>query len=161
MKQNIPGFYGVGTGLRKLIAKGKRRRLEELYKSSLFFRTLLENAMMSLSKSYFPLTRYLEKDRKYGRFWKCIFREATLAKSLLKEITGQQKLLATNPAGRESIHIRERLILPLLVIQQHAMAMVKAIRKSPDAYPKGALDAYSKMVVKAMAANINAARNSA
>ena len=116
---------------------------------------------MSLSKSYFPLTAYLEKDRKYGRFWRRIYREATQSKELLKEITGQQKLMETNPAGRESIRIRERLILPLLVIQQHAMAMVKTIQRNPDAHPKGALDAYAKMVVKAMAANINAARNSA
>jgi phosphoenolpyruvate carboxylase len=165
MKQNIPGFYGVGTALSKLIAArgggGGRRRLEDLYRSSLFFRTLLENAMMSLSKSYFPLTRYLEKDRKYGRFWRRIYKEATGSKALLKEITGQQKLMESNLGVRESIHLRERIILPLLVIQQYAMGMVKAVRKNPDAYPKNALDAYAKMVVKAMAANINAARNSA
>jgi phosphoenolpyruvate carboxylase len=162
MKQNIPGFYGVGVALSKLIAKGGgRRRLEDLYRSSLFFRTLVENAMMSLSKSYFPLTRYLEKDRKYGRFWRRIYKEATDAKGLLKEITGQQKLLENNLAVRESIHLRERIILPLLVIQQYAMGMVKAARKNPDAHPKGAIDVYAKMVVKSMAANINAARNSA
>ena len=117
--------------------------------------------MMSLSKSYFPLTRYLDKDRKYARFWRRIFKEATEAKSLLKEITGQVRLMENNLAVRESIHLRERIILPLLVIQQYAMGMVKAVRKNPDAYPKGALDAYAKMVVKSMAANINAARNSA
>jgi phosphoenolpyruvate carboxylase len=161
MKQNIPGFYGVGTGLARLIAKGKRRRLEELYRRSLFFRTLVENAMMSLLKSYFPLTRYLEKDRRYGRFWRRIYREATLSKTLLKEITGQRKMLEKSPAGRESIHFRERLILPLLVIQQYAMGMVKSIQRNPEGYPKGALEAHAKLVVKAMAANINAARNSA
>ena len=74
MKQNIPGFYGVGIGMGKLMARGGRRKLEDLYHSSLFFRTLVENAMMSLSKSYFPLTRYLDKDRKYGRFWRRIRR---------------------------------------------------------------------------------------
>ncbi len=161
MKQNIPGFYGVGIGIGKMGARGGRRKLEELYRTSLFFRTLVENAMMSLSKSYFPLTRYLERDRKYGRFWKRIYKEATDARSILKEITGQQRLLETNPAVRESIRLRERIILPLLTIQQYAMGMVKAVQRNPDAYPKGALDAYAKMVVKAMAANINAARNSA
>jgi phosphoenolpyruvate carboxylase len=161
MKQNIPGFYGVATALTKLMEKGGKRRLEELYRTSLFFRTLLENAMMSLSKSYFPLTRYLEKDRKYGKFWRKIYKEATESKRLLKEVTGQQKLLETNLAVRESIHIRERIILPLLVIQQYAMAMVKSAQKNPDAHHKGAVDAYAKMVVKSMAANINAARNSA
>ncbi|MDB5048396.1 MAG: Phosphoenolpyruvate carboxylase [Fibrobacteres bacterium] len=161
MKQNIPGFYGVGVGISKLIGKGGKRRLEELYRSSLFFRTLVENAMMSLSKSYFPLTRYLERDRKYSRFWKRIFKEATEAKGLLKEITGQLKLMENNLAVRESIHLRERIILPLLVIQQYAMGMVKAAQKNPETYPKGAVEAYGKMVVKSMAANINAARNSA
>jgi phosphoenolpyruvate carboxylase len=161
MKQNIPGFYGVGASLTKVLAKGGKRRLEELYRSSLFFRTLLENAMMSLSKSYFPLTRYLEKDRKYGRFWKRIFKEATESKSLLKEVTGQHKLLESNLAGRESIHVREKIILPLLVIQQYAMGMVKVAQKNPEGYPPGAYEAYAKMVVKSMAANINAARNSA
>lgn len=161
MKQNIPGFYGIGIGMDKLMAGGGRRKLEELYRTSLFFRTLVENAMMSLSKSYFPLTRYLERDRKYGRFWRRIYKEATDARAILKEITGQQKLLETNPSVRESIRLRERIILPLLVIQQYAMGMVKAAQRNPDAYPKGALDAYAKMVVKAMAANINAARNSA
>jgi phosphoenolpyruvate carboxylase len=161
MKQNIPGFYGVGIGIGKMEARGGRRKLEELYRSSLFFRTLVENAMMSLSKSYFPLTRYLERDRKYGRFWRRIYKEATDARAILKEITGQQKLLETNPAVRESIRLRERIILPLLTIQQYAMGMVKAVQRNPDAYPKGALDVYAKMVVKAMAANINAARNSA
>ena len=161
MKQNIPGFYGVGTSLSKLLAKGGKRRIEDLYRSSLFFRTLIENAMMSLSKSYFPLTMYLKKDRKYGRFWSKIYKEATESKRLLKEVTGQQKLLETNLAGRESIHLREKIILPLLVIQQHAMAMVKVANKNPEKFPKGAAEAYGKMVVKSMAANINAARNSA
>jgi phosphoenolpyruvate carboxylase len=161
MKQNIPGFYGVGEGLKKLIAEGKGGQLEDLYHSSLFFRTVVENAMMSLTKSYFPLTRYLEKDRKYGRFWRRIYDEATLSKTLLKEITGQHKLLENSPAVRESIHIREKLILPLLVIQQYAMGMVKAARRKPAGYPREALDIFAKIVVKAMAANINAARNSA
>ncbi len=161
MKQNIPAFYGVGSSLSKILAKGGKRKVEDLYHSSLFFRTLLENAMMSLSKSYFPLTYYLKKDRKYGRFWRKIYKEATESKRLLKEVTGQQKLLESNLAVRESIHIREKIILPLLVIQQYAMAMVKAAQKDPEGHPKEALEAYAKMVVKSMAANINAARNSA
>ena len=166
MKQNIPGFYGTGSALNKLMSTGGKKRLIELYRSSLFFRTLLENAMMSLSKSYFPLTRFLEKDRKYGKFWKRIYKEATDSKILLKEVTGQSKLLENNLAGRESIHLREKIILPLLVIQQYAMAYVNKAKKNSESAgiktsEKLILEAYSKMVVKSMAANINAARNSA
>jgi len=161
MKQNIPGFYGVGEGFRKLISQGQKKRLEELYGRSLFFRTLVENAMMSLSKSFFPLTRYLEKDKRFGKLWRRIFREATLSKQLLKEITKQQTLLETSPVVRESIHMREKIVMPVLVIQQWALLQNKQGRKDAGGaapYPKESLE---KLVVKSMGAIINAGRNSA
>ncbi len=161
MKQNIPGFYGFGIALAKLIAQGRKTELKDLYKNSLFFHTLVENAMMSLSKSNFALTQYLAKDKRFGKFWKLIYSEATQAKDLLKEITGQHKLLETALPVRESIYIREKLILPLLVIQQYAMNRVKQLRVKPEESSQEALEIYTKMVVKAMAANINASRNSA
>jgi phosphoenolpyruvate carboxylase len=161
MRQNIPGFYGFGTALRRLFDEGRKEDLCELCRRSLFFRTLVENAMMSLSKSNFPLTRHLRDDPRFGRFWKLIEDEATLSRDLLKELTGEGKLLETAPALRESIRIREQLILPLLVIQHGAMAAIRDLEANPSAPPSEALETYRKIVVKAMAANINAARNSA
>lgn len=161
MKQNIPGFYGVGEGFRRLAGQGQKRKLEELYQRSLFFRTLVENAMMSLSKSFFPLTRYLEKDKRFGKLWRRIFKEATLSKEMLKAVTGQQKLMETTPAVRESIHMREKIVLPVLVIQQWALLQLKHARKDSSGHPTYAKEALEKLVVKSMGAIINAGRNSA
>ncbi|MCL4129332.1 UNVERIFIED_CONTAM: hypothetical protein GTU68_020780 [Idotea baltica] len=48
LKQNVPGFYGVGTALKKYEEKGEFYKIEALYHNSKFFKTLVENSMMSL-----------------------------------------------------------------------------------------------------------------
>ena len=59
----------------------------ELFKDSLFFRTLIFNSMMSLTKSFFELTSYMKSDKEYGLFWKLIYKEFLLTKKMLLEIT--------------------------------------------------------------------------
>ncbi len=161
MKQNIPGYFGFGAGLDHLIKNGAGEKLKALFQKSLFFRTLVENTMQSLSKCYFPLTYFMETDAKFGNFWKWIYGEAAQTKDLLKEISSQKVLLESDPVNRESIHLRERMVLPLLVIQQYGLSLIKEIRKNPSDFPAEALDTCQKMVIKSLAANINASRNSA
>ncbi len=160
MKQNIPGFYGLGSGLRKLIEHGKKEELQEFYKSSLFFKTLLENAMQSLCKANFALTGYLRDDTKFGEFWQILYAEAQLTEQLLKEISGQSELLETSLAGRESIRLREKIVLPLLVIQHFAMSQVRAMKESEKDFDEKTFDAFSKIIIKSLAATVNASRNS-
>src|SRR5690606_24185563 len=57
LKQNVPGFFGVGTALKAYEDKGEFHKVEQLYNNSKFFKTLLENSMMSLTKSFFDLTK--------------------------------------------------------------------------------------------------------
>ena len=55
LKQNVPGFYGVGSALKIYEDSNRFDELIEFYNSSDFFKTLLENSMMSLTKSFFKL----------------------------------------------------------------------------------------------------------
>lgn len=164
MKQNIPGFYGLGSALETLIHQGKKQDLKRLYKNSLFVRTLFENSMQSLKKSNFPLTQYLAHDEKFGSFWNILNDEAKVTQRLLQEISGQHELLEDEPVKAESIKIREDLVLPLLVIQQYALITLRQLDKDTKANSK--LDKEKKeilhnLVLKSFAANINASRNSA
>src|SRR5699024_8006494 len=59
LKQNVPGFYGLGSGLEQLEEEGRWDELKALYKNSLFFKALLDNCEMSMKKSFFPLTAFL------------------------------------------------------------------------------------------------------
>ena len=160
MKQNVPGFFGVGTALKKFETSNQWEKVQKLYDDSLFFRTLLENSMMSLAKSYFPLTAYMKNDKEFGEFWQIIYDEFLETKRLLLKIAGHKELMDNYPDGKASIAIREQIVLPLLTIQQYASSQINEIKK----HKKGAeklLTAYEKLVMRSLFGNTNASRNSA
>ncbi|WP_247233528.1 phosphoenolpyruvate carboxylase [Telluribacter sp. SYSU D00476] len=157
MKQNVPGFYGFGSAIEKLMAEGKGDAIKALYKKSLFFRTLIENSMQSLSKAFFPATEYLRREEEYRAFWDTMYAEFELTYKLLLEISGQKELLDSNQVTKESIKVRERIVMPLITIQQYALQM---LAEDPKTLPVD-VERYHKLVVRAMFGIINAARNSA
>ncbi len=161
LKQNVPGFYGVGTALKQYEDKGEWDKVEALYNNSKFFKTLLENSMMSLTKSFFDLTKYMSKDEEFGEFWKIIYQEYLETKRLLLKITGYEELMENEPAGKASIQVRESIVLPLLTIQQYALKKIQELEKSGVSADDPDKVIYEKIVTRSLFGNINASRNSA
>jgi phosphoenolpyruvate carboxylase len=160
LKQNVPGFFGVGTALKHFEDTNQWNKVQNLYDNSLFFKTLLENSMMSLAKSFFPLTAYMKKDPQFGAFWQIIYDEFLETKRLLLKIAGHKELMENYPDGKASIQIRERIVLPLLTIQQYALLRINELNK--EAQPDEALiKVYEKIVTRSLFGNTNASRNSA
>jgi phosphoenolpyruvate carboxylase len=157
MKQNIPGSYGVGSAIKELKKQGKMPELKALFKSSLFFRTLLSNSMMSLTKSYYPATAYLAKDKEFSELWKKMFAEYKLSVQMLLEVSGFQELMENTPMNRDSVKLRERIVLPLITIQQFALQQLRNLESGEKQYEP----IYRKLVLRCMFGIINAARNSA
>ncbi len=155
MKQNIPGFYGVGSALQELKGKGRWDDLQALYQHSLFFRTLIGNSMMSLIKSFYPASAYLEKDPEFGEFWKKMFQEFELSKKMILELADMPELMENNPQIRESIRLRERIVLPVITIQQFALMSLRGAKDKENE------SIYRKLIIRCMFGIINAARNSA
>ncbi|MDT0685842.1 phosphoenolpyruvate carboxylase [Autumnicola psychrophila] len=159
LKQNVPGFFGVGTAIENYEKEGNLDKVIQLYNNSIFFRTLLENSMMSLTKSFFQLTSYMQDDKEFGEFWKLIHAEFQRSKDMILKVTGYQRLMENEPAGRASIEAREKIVLPLLTIQQHALRKVQELQDNED--KAALLEIYEKMVTRSLYGNINASRNSA
>lgn len=160
LKQNVPGFFGVGKAMEELEKRGEFDRVKKLYENSEFFRTLLENSMMSLTKSFFPLTAYMKNDPEFGEFWELIHTEFERTNRMLLKVTGYDHLMQNQPAMRASIQARERIVLPLLTIQQHALRKVQELSADTEK-ENGKLETYEKMVTRSLYGNINASRNSA
>tara|TARA_R110000868_G_scaffold140233_6_gene355611 strand:- start:4233 stop:6821 length:2589 start_codon:yes stop_codon:yes gene_type:complete len=160
LKQNVPGFFGVGTALKKYEDKGEFKKVEQLYKNSKFFKTLLENSMMSLTKSFFDLTKYMSDDEEFGAFWNIIYAEYITTKSLLLKLTGYKELMENEPSGKASIEVRESIVLPLLTIQQYALKKIQELEKA-DVKDEAQLQIFEKIVTRSLFGNINASRNSA
>ena len=159
LKQNVPGFFGVGTALKKYEDAGDFDKVIAFYNDSDFFKTLLENSMMSLTKSFFELTSYMQDDEVYGDFWLLIYEEYKTTKRLLLKLTGHEKLMENYPVGKASIAVRENIVLPLLTIQQFALKRIQELQKTQGNSEE--LKVYEKMVMRSLFGNINASRNSA
>ncbi|MDE5492603.1 phosphoenolpyruvate carboxylase [Elizabethkingia meningoseptica] len=153
LKQNVPGYFGVGTALQKIKEENRLDELKRLYKESMFFKTLIQNSMMSMSKTYFPLTYYLRNDKVFGEFWQILYNEYVLSHEMLLEIADYKTLMEEEPLSRSSIKMRENIVLPLLTIQQYALQKIKEENQYKETY--------EKIVTRALFGNINASRNSA
>ena len=159
-KQNVPGFFGVGTALKQYEDAGEFDKVVALYNNSPFFKTLVANSMMSLSKSFLGLTAYMETDPTYGAFWKIIHNEYLLSQRLLLKVAGFDTLMQDQPAGKKSIDIREEIVLPLLTIQQYGLIKIQELNKEEGkSNPLKAV--FEKLVTRSLFGNINASRNSA
>jgi phosphoenolpyruvate carboxylase len=160
LKQNVPGFFGVGSALKHFYENGKWNEVQKLYDTSLFFKTLLENSMMSLAKSFFPLTAYMKEDSEFGAFWQIIHDEFLLSKEMLLKIAHHKELMENYPDGKASIDIREQIVMPLLTLQQFALIQIKKLQnaKNPDLKQIATLE---KIVIRSLFGNTNASRNSA
>ena len=155
MKQNVPGFYGVGSALQAMQETGNLEAVKDLYASNAFFKTLIDNCEMAMQKSFFPLTQFLERHEKFGAIWQKIYDEYKLCRKFLAEITGDENLMADYPTELESVKTRERIVLPLTTIQQFALTK---IRESASGDLK---NTYEKLVIRCSFGIINAGRNSA
>lgn len=160
LKQNVPGFFGVGTALKHYEDANEFDKVQHLFKTSDFFKTLIENSMMSLSKSFFDLTKYMSKDIEYGEFWTIIYNEYKLTKRLILKLTGYKELMEEEQVGKASIDVRESIVLSLLTIQQYALKKIQNLEKE-EVSDEEQLQVFEKIVTRSLFGNINASRNSA
>lgn len=155
LKQNVPGFYGLGTALKTMEDKGHLDEMVRLFREVDLFRAILGNSMQSMSKSNLELTRYMENDAKFGNFYRLIYDEYELTRQMVLKVAGQSFLLEDNDRSRQSIGLREDVVLPLFTIQQYAL---KKLQSGTLQEEQSTL--YGKMVMRTFFGHINATRNS-
>lgn len=109
---------------------------------------------MSLAKSYFELTSYTKHNKEFKDFWIMLHEEYQLTKTMILRISGLDSLMQEEPTSRQSIVLREKIVLPLLLIQNYAL------QKQAEGGTKHKA-IYEKLIVRALYGNINASRNSA
>lgn len=159
LKQNVPGYYGVGTALKAMETAGRFKEVQALYKKSLFFRALIDNSEMSMKKCFFPLTQFHANNEKYGEIWQQIYQEYLLSEKMILKLNGQNELMANYPVESLSIQMRERIVLPLLTIQQYGLYKFTQLDQKQS--QSAVKTVYEKLIMRCSFGIINAGRNSA
>jgi phosphoenolpyruvate carboxylase len=127
---NLPGWYGLGTGLE---AGSETGLLKEMYTSWPLFTALLDNAAMSLCKADMGIASLyssLAPDGEYAaRVFARILDEYERTRRAILKITGQKNLLDNEPVIQRSIALRNPYVDPLNYIQ---VEMLRRLRALPD-----------------------------
>jgi phosphoenolpyruvate carboxylase len=119
----LPGWYGTGTAFADWVAEGDGRveALQDLYRRWPFFATVLSNMAQVMAKSDMGLAaRYselVEDEALRHRVFDKILAEHERTIAMLKLITGQEDLLADNPALARSVFNRFPYLEPLNHLQ--------------------------------------------
>ncbi|NLU81226.1 phosphoenolpyruvate carboxylase [Rhodococcus sp. HNM0569] len=119
----LPGWYGVGTAFEQWVGDDESRlaRLGELYRQWPFFRTVLSNMAMVMSKSDMGIaemySRLVPDERLRTRVFGRIAHEHERTLRMYRRITGNDTLTAGNPALERSVHNRFPYLEPLNLLQ--------------------------------------------
>lgn len=119
----LPGWYGTGTAFEDWVAEGEGRLevLQDLYRRWPFFATVLSNMAQVMAKADMGLAaRYSElvdDEALRHRVFDKILAEHDRSIAMLKLITGQEDLLADNPALARSVFNRFPYLEPLNHLQ--------------------------------------------
>lgn len=159
LKQNVPGFYGVGKALEKMDEAGKLGEIKTMYQNNGFFKALIDNCEMAMQKSFFPLTAWLENDETFGEIWRKIYDEYELTKKYISALSGKNELMSDYPIEQQSVQTRERIVFPLTTIQQYAIRQINEIEATTKEAEK--IANYEKLAMRCSFGIINAGRNSA
>ena len=119
-RYNLPGWFGTGSALASYLDEfpGKRKRMQELYRSSRFFRSVVDNARREMARAHLDIAeRY---SRQVGKgFHEVIAREFEQTSRILLDIAGEKELLSNSPVIQHSISLRNPYtdVLNLLQIE--------------------------------------------
>ena len=131
----LPGWYGLGHALKEFCdQRDGLGLLQDMYGEWTFFRTILDNAVLSLCKADMGIARLyadLVPDKQLGtRVFGQIHDAFCDTKEMVLAVVGQQTLMDNDPVLQNSIRRRNPYIDPLNMIQVRLLRDLRGLEDS-------------------------------
>jgi phosphoenolpyruvate carboxylase len=131
----VPGWFGLGSGLRAAREAGFGPQLEEMRQWA-FFTNLLGNVEMTLAKTDLRIARFYVDalvDPALHPIFEQIVAEHELTLREVLRLTGSTTLLARHPVLRNTLAVRAFYLEPLHHLQVELLAQRRKSSEEPDA----------------------------
>jgi phosphoenolpyruvate carboxylase len=131
-RHGLPGWYGLGGAYAAQVQAGgeaARQRWAQMYREWPFFRSLIDNAQLSMGKADLAVARIydtLAEPPLRARIFPRIVEEWGRTREAVLTATGRSALLDISPVLHRSIRLRNPYVDPLSFVQVSLLARLRA-----------------------------------
>ncbi|MBU3752929.1 MAG: phosphoenolpyruvate carboxylase [Candidatus Nanopelagicaceae bacterium] len=133
-RQIVPGWFGVGTGLKAAREAGHGKTMSAMLKDWHFFRTFISNVEMTVAKTDLHTARkYVSTlvEPQFRHLLETIQEEFDLTIKELLLLTGKEEILGDQQILARTLQIRDAYLAPLHLLQISLLKKVRQDKSDP------------------------------